>query len=72
MLTGSIPSILSLGLGNGVFAGSPSLVLTLGFGAGEAVTPSATASWAYCIFSGNKGHVAFKENKGHVVLNSQP
>lgn len=61
-----------LGLGNGTFAGSPSLLLMLGLGVGEEAVPSATASWAYVIFAGNKGHSSFKGNKGHVTTNDQP
>lgn len=78
MLTGSPSSVLTLGLGSW---GSTGLLLTLGFGVGEEGETGATASWAYVIFAGNKGHVAFKGdrgqasfagNKGHVTVNSQP
>lgn len=31
----------------------------------------ATSGWAYCAFSGNKGHAAVKGNKGHVALDEQ-
>lgn len=40
--------------------------------AGAASAASATASWAYVIFAGNKGHASFKGNKGHVTTNDQP
>ena len=40
--------------------------------AGAAAGISATASWGYVVFSGNKGHVQFSGNKGHVAIDTQP
>lgn len=41
---GSPSAIITLGFGNGTFAGSPSLIVTLGYGVGEAVAPTASAN----------------------------
>ena len=44
-MVGSPSSVIMTGLGNGTFAGSPSLLVTLGFGIGAA-TNQLTDRWA--------------------------
>lgn len=53
-MNGSIPAILTGGFGNGTFAGSPSLVVTMGYGIGE--PPAGPAVIYLCLAA------AYREN----------
>ena len=77
-MDGSPSAIITLGLGTGSFAPEVGLILTLGFGAGEAsivVEPTLFACLPFNKGHGtlpqNFGHLAMPENRGHLTIPDQ-